>query len=1196
VCCTSGQVQDLADNLQIASSILSSCPACKKNFYDFFCSFTCSPNQSSFLNVTATTQPEGKNEMVTEVDFFVNPSFGEGFYKSCKDVKFSTTNGYVMDLIGGGAQNYKEFFVFLGQKRLGGSPFQINFPDPTGNSLSIEARRCDDSDYRCPCVDCPSTCPNLPSIPRQSSCHAGVISCWSLVMILLYTISLLAILALYSFRTVFSYKQRPLRLSTPRTFLTNPSTGADSDVSEEDSLDGARSGDKFGEGEYPLDTALHRTFYKLGVTCATYPIVTIGLSLAAVGVLCLGWMWFAIETDPVKLWVSPSSEAAQQKEFFDVNFGPFYRAEQAFLVNETGPVLTYDTLLWWADVEARVAALSSPEGVTLQDVCFKPVAEACVVQSVMGYFANGLDKDNWKDELELCVSQPVQCLPAFKQPLKPSLILSGDKDGVPTLESRSMITTWVVNNGVKDSETWVRADEFEKSLKELMHMVQEEASARGLRLSFSTERSLEEELNKSTNTDAKIVVISYVVMFIYASLALGSVSLTRSALVTSKFTLGLFGIVIVLLSVLSSVGIFSAFGIKTTLIIAEVIPFFVLAVGVDNIFLIVHEFSRMNSRFSDEAIEHRVGRALGRMGPSILLSAVSETVAFSLGALVGMPAVRNFAVYAAGAVIFDAMLQCTMFVAALALDQKRVEANRVDCFPLIRAPGRTDYQTESRLTRGIRRWYAPLIVKRTTKITLNAVFFGIFAAALALLPGIQLGLDQRIAIPNDSYLIQYFNDLDRYFVSGPPVYFVAQDVDVTTLAGQQALCGRFSTCEQFSMANVLEQERKRSDVSYIAEPAASWIDDFIHWLNPEITQCCRVRKGTDGKQLCRPGLPDRLCDVCYKDHDPAWNITLHGSPRGEEFMHYLDFWLKSVPDDSCPLGGAAAYKDAVVIDNGVKASHFRTSHTNLNHQKDYIEAYKAAIRVAQEIGDNTGATVFPYSVFYIFFDQYLSIVPLTFTLLGSALAVIFVASAILLGSLMTAALLVLTVTMVVVDVAGVMVLWGVSLNAVSLVNLVICVGIGVEFCAHIAKSFTVPSPSAIVHVPPRMTEREDRACCALVSVGSSVFSGITLTKFVGVTVLAFTRSKIFEIYYFRIWLALVILAALHGLVFFPALLSSWGGRAYASLDAHDGLFEEEWQNDASQRSHHTNEADNRYSEALLASDPLLGENDSDDES
>jgi Niemann-Pick C1 protein len=675
------------------------------------------------------------------------------------------------------------------------------------------------------------------------------------------------------------------------------------------------------------------------------------------------------------------------------------------------------------------------------------------------------------------------------------LILSAEKDGVEPLDSQSMITTWVVNNGVKGSKAWQNGDEFEKALRDLMVLVQTEAKERGLRLSFSTERSLEEELNKSTNTDAKIVVISYVVMFLYASLSLGSTfSLSRSTLVNSKFTLGLFGIIIVLLSVVSSVGIFSAFGVKTTLIIAEVIPFFVLAVGVDNIFLLVHEFQRMNTRFSDESIEQRVGRALGRMGPSILLSAVSETVAFSLGAAVGMPAVRNFAIYAAGAVVFDATLQCTMFIAALALDQKRSEANRMDCFPVIKFAGRGSigYHYEGRLTRFVRRFYAPFLVKRVTKITFNILFFGIFAASLALLPKMQLGLDQRIAIPNDSYLIQYFNDLDRYFVSGPPVYFVIQGIDVTELDGQQKICGRFSTCKEFSVANILEQERKRAEVSYIAEPAASWIDDFIHWLNPEISQCCRVRK-TNGK-LCLPSLPDSLCDVCYKDHQPAWNITLDGSPRGDEFLHYLDFWLQSVPNDDCPLGGAAAYKDAIVVVNSTIKSHFRTSHTNLNHQEDYIAAYKAARRISNEIQDSIGGSVFPYSIFYIFFDQYISLVPLTFTLLGSALGAICIASAILLGSIKTAILLTFTVAMIVVDVAGVMVLWGVSLNAVSLVNLVICVGIGVEFCAHIAKSFTVPNPATVSHVTSRMgkaTEREERACGALVSVGSSVLTIFT---------------------------------------------------------------------------------------------------------
>ena len=970
--------------------------------------------------------------------------------------------------------------------------------------LNIQPKTCNDKNplYRCPCVDCPATCPVLPELPSDKQCYAGLLPCWSLAMILIYSIVLVAILSAYSARKVFAYNQRPLRLSARSTFLShNHTTGADSDEDEEDSLDGARTGDKFGEREYVLDSQLHRGFYKLGFTCASYPLTTIILCIGCVSLLCLGWIRFAIETDPVKLWVSPQSDAAKEKAFFDEQFGPFYRAEQAFLVNETGPVLSYETLVWWFDVESRVRALKSPKrNLTLEDVCFKPVENQCVVQSVTGYWQGDVDmvdEEGWRDQLELCVSQPVQCLPQFKQPLKPSLILSAEKDGVDPLDSQSMITTWVVNNGVKDSEAWKYGDDFEKALRDLMLQVQQEATERGLRLSFSTERSLEEELNKSTNTDAKIVVISYIVMFLYASLSLGSTfSFSRNTLVTSKFTLGLFGIIIVLLSVVSSVGIFSAFGVKTTLIIAEVIPFFVLAVGVDNIFLLVHEFQRMNTRFSDESIEQRVGRALGRMGPSILLSAVSETVAFSLGAAVGMPAVRNFAIYAAGAVVFDATLQCTMFVAALALDQRRAEANRMDCFPVIKFSGRGTggYHYEGRLTRFVRRWYAPFLIKRATKVCINILFFGIFAASLALLPGMRLGLDQRIAIPNDSYLIQYFNDLDRYFVSGPPVYFVAQDINVTTLAGQQALCGRFSTCQEFSMANILEQERKRKDVSYIAEPAASWIDDFIHWLNPEITKCCRVRKGSEGKQLCAPHQPDTLCDVCYKDHQPSWNITLDGSPRGEEFLHYLDFWLQSVPNDDCPLAGAAAYKDAVVVDpdlKTIKASHFRTSHTNLNHQQDYIAAYKAARRISKEIQNSVGGTIFPYSVFYIFFDQYISFVPLTFTLLGSALGAICIASAILLGSVQTAILMTATVTMVVVDVAGVMVLWGVSLNAVSLVNLVICVGIGVEFCAHIAKSFTVPNPAAISHVTSRMgktTEREERACGALVSVGSSVRS------------------------------------------------------------------------------------------------------------
>jgi len=68
-----------------------------------------------------------------------------------------------------------------------------------------------------------------------------------------------------------------------------------------------------------------------------------------------------------------------------------------------------------------------------------------------------------------------------------------------------------------------------------------------------------------------------------------------------------------------------------------------------------------------------------------------------------------------------------------------------------------------------------------------------------------------------------------------------------------------------------------------------------------------------------------------------------------------------------------------------------------------------------------------------------------------------------------------------------------------------------------------------------------------------VFSGITITKLIGVTVLAFTRSKIFEIYYFRIWLALVVVAATHALIFLPVALSYCGGEGWLPVDGDGGL-------------------------------------------
>ena len=335
--------------------------------------------------------------------------------------------------------------------------------------------------------------------------------------------------------------------------------------------------------------------------------------------------------------------------------------------------------------------------------------------------------------------------------------------------------------------------------------------------------------------------------------------------------------------------------------------------------------------------------------------------------------------------------------------------------------------------------------------------------------------------------------MNSYLDVGPPVYFVTHDVNVTGRAGQRELCGRFTTCDDYSVANILEAERKRPESSFISEPSASWIDDFMKWLDPAVESCCRVRK-LDPSVFCGPRDRESRCEPCLLNQQPPWNITMRGIPEGDEFMRYLQQWLISPTNEECPVAGAASFGAALSLSedkNDVVASHFRTFHSPLKTQADFINSFAAAHRIAADISERTGTSVFPYSLHYVFFDQYAHIISITQEVLGFGLAAVLVITALMLGSWRTGSIVTAVVGLTVTTVMGVMAIWGISLNAISLVNLVISLGIAVEFCAHVARAFMSAGSGLPVDHPAGQKERDERMWTALVDVGPSVSSSLT---------------------------------------------------------------------------------------------------------
>lgn len=1171
-CCSRKQLVSLEASLAVTKALLTRCPACADNFVSLHCHNTCSPDQSTFINVTrVAARGAGQPPAVVAYEAFYQRSFAERTYDSCSRVRIPAAAtlavGAMCGVYGSALCNAQRWLNYQGDTSNGLAPLSITFhlwePGQAAGSpmrpLDGELTPCNQSQggaAACSCQDCAASCP---AIARPEALDAtfrlGRLEGWLALILILC--SVLAVLAALLVGTRL--------LSGTRDPKAGPS------VSNTLSLS--------------THTFLSACFEGWGTWVASWPLTVLLVSTAVVVALAGGLAFMKLTTDPVELWSAPNSQARREKAFHDQHFGPFFRTNQVILTAPHRPSYQYDSLLLGPKtfggvlgtdlllallgLQERLRHLQvwSPQeqrNISLRDICYAPLnpnnasLADCCINSLLQYFQSNRTRllltanqtltgqtaqVGWRDHFLYCANAPLtfkdgttlalSCMADYGAPVFPFLAVGGYK-GNDYSEAEALILTFSLNNYPPGDPRLAQARLWEGAFLEEVRAFQQQMAGT-LQVTFMAERSLEDEISRTTAQDLPIFAISYLVIFLYISLALGSYTSWRRIPVDAKVTLGLGGVAVVLGAVMAAMGLFAYVGVPSSLVVLQVVPFLVLAVGADNIFIFVLEYQRLPRR-PGERREAHIGRALGSVGPSMLLCSVSEAVCFFLGALTPMPAVRTFALTSGLALILDFLLQMSAFVALVSLDSRRQEASRLDVCCCLRAqelppPG----QREGRLLRLFRTVYAPFLLHRVTRVVVVLLFLALFGLGLYFMGHISVGLDQELALPKDSYLLDYFLFLNRYFEVGAPVYFVTTGgYNFSSKAGMDNICSS-AGCESFSLTQKIQYATEFPEQSYLAIPASSWVDDFIDWLTP--SSCCRLYTfGPNKDQFC-PSTVNSL--ACLKS---CVSLTLGPvRPSADQFHKYLPWFLSDPPNIKCPKGGLAAYSTSVKLDRDgqVVASRFMAYHKPLKNSQDFTEALRAARALAANItadlrkvpGTDPAFEVFPYTITNVFYEQYLTVVPEGLFMLSLCLVPTFAVCCLLLGMDLRSGLINLfSIIMILVDTVGFMALWGISYNAVSLINLVTAVGISVEFVSHITRSFAVSTK------PTRL----ERAKEATISMGSAVFAGVAMTNLPGILILGLAKAQLIQIFFFRLNLLITLLGLLHGLVFLPVILSYLG--------------------------------------------------------
>jgi predicted RND superfamily exporter protein len=939
---------------------------------------------------------------------------------------------------------------------------------------------------------------------------------------------------------------------------------------------------------------LEHVFARIGWVVGLWPLTTIFITII-IGVVCCFGLFLFREDHSTDGWLPDNALSALHKVWIQETFQDEYQMETMFLTlskyrttadgsvetvlipkEECGAnhtILTAEYLHKVLKIHKELLNLTvSHNGrqYNFTDLCYRKTDGSCYFYNLLSMPLVGLD-DSKYDSLSDKQLHTLAGLIKETYPVQFDQFLGGvcwREDG--SLEgalSTSMEYRLRGGNYSHLAQLW-EAELVKWALRQRND---------GIKPSVFTPDTLEEETKKGFDGDIVLLAGGYVLTFIYFAMFLGKFNRKEH-----KVWIAILGIVCIGFTLLMAAGLASALQMEYGPIHAT-IPFLLLGIGVDDMFVIVSSWQSCpppKSHGKKSIVGALSAKALKAVGVSITVTSLTNAVSFFIGSATALPTLSSYCVYAGLSILCLFFFQITFFSAFVVIDYKRQQADLDAGIPFLKLNSNSSSDSEkeprcrclSKMPKG--KWkeegWTQWVLSKYLAPALSGV--GIlskpFQGAIIIASGLLLGasifactqltvqLDYTWLFPPDSYALSFMQVRDKYFPdAGLPVEAYTGAVNYTAQQPQLHL-----------LKAVMDEN------AYVADTSIDfWYTRYLDYYSTHGDG--QYLKKVDIRASSLPGnlTSEEICaevevppviewDLNTCTHLLRLNVTsLEVITSEAEFFRHLPSFLVApslIGDFSKAVKFCSSGAQYCIQGSKVPAYYVPLEGTETELKAmDTLRRDVASVPFHPEQAFAYGQQFSGWETNYIIVGE------LTRNLIV-AIGCIFVITLFLVADLVASVLVLFVVCLTMMDIIGLLYFWGLSINFLTATLLVLVVGMAVDYAAHVAHAFMRASGT-----------RQNRVSSAVSAVGVPVLNG-GFSTFLAFVLVAFSSSYAFQAF-FKVFFGVVIFGLFHGLLLLPVLLaligppshhgdkddnshvSSWDGKKEMDkMDVFDGKGDE----------------------------------------